>query len=531
MLKAFVYGVLWCALCTGCERRDTVHSRSVFRYNETSGIHSLDPAFARNQSTMWAVHQLYNTLVEVDEYLQIVPSLAKSWEIADSGRTIIFRLRTDVFFHNSDIFQGGKGRKLVAEDVVYSFQRLIQPETASPGAWIFNTRVAVQEPFKAVNDSTFRLRLNEPFLPILGVLSMKYCSIVPREAVQKYGAAFRQYPVGTGPFRMVHWKEGQALILEKNPTYFERDAQGKQLPYLDGIKVTFLENKASEFVMLRQGQLDFVNDMDPTFKDEILTRGGQLKPVWNNRIQLHKGPYLNVEYLGILTDTTSKSPLQLKGVRKALQWGIPKEKLLMYLRNSIGEPAQHGFIPNGFPGDSRYMHGYTYQPDSARAWLKRSGYNREEILLTTVPQYEAIGSFIAGAWQEIGLNVRVEQVPKSVLLQRTSKSEIQFFRGSWIGDYPDEENFMSVFYGKNPAPPNYTRYKNPMYDQWYEMAIREPDVTQRRKYYRWMDSCVVADIPVIPLWYDMVIHLVQPNVSGFKTNPLNMLELRRVRKD
>ncbi|HML58504.1 MAG TPA: ABC transporter substrate-binding protein [Ferruginibacter sp.] len=530
MLKVFVCGVLCSVLWAGCARKYSEHHRSVFRYNETSGIASLDPAFARNQSAMWAVHQLYNTLTEVDHQLQIVPSLATSWEISDSGRTWLFHLRTDVYFHNDKVFPEGKGRRLVANDVVYSFQRLINPETASPGAWIFNTRVAAEQPFTAVNDSIFRLRLNEPFPPVLGVLSMKYCSIVPLEAVSHYGAAFRQHPVGTGPFRMVRWKEGQALILEKNPGYFERDEQGNRLPYLDGIKITFLENKASEFVMFRQGQLDFVNDIDPTFKDEILTRGGQLKSRWNDQIKLHTGPYLNVEYLGILNDTTKKSPLQQPAVRKALQYGIPREKLLMYLRNSIGKPAQQGFIPSGFSESSRFMEGYTYQPDSARAWLKRSGYNGEEILLTTVPQYEAIGSFIAGSLQEIGLKVRLEQVPKSVLLQRTSKSEIQFFRGSWIADYPDEENFLSVFYSKNPAPPNYTRYSNPQYDQWYEMALRETDATNRQKYYRLMDSCIVADIPVIPLWYDMVIHLVQPEVTGFQTNPLNMLELRRARK-
>lgn len=531
MLKDFLYAFWGVVLWIGCTPRGERSSHNVFRYNETAGIASLDPAFARNQSAMWAVHQLYNTLTEVNDSLLVVPSLARSWAFSEDGRTITFQLRTDVFFHPHMVFPEGKGRKLVAQDVVYSFQRLIDPATASPGAWIFNTRVASDDAFTAINDSTFRLRLNEPFVPILGVLSMKYCSVVPREAVEYYGATFRQHPVGTGPFQMVHWKEGQALILKKHPQYFETDAQGVRLPYLKGLKITFLENKASEFVMFRQGQLDFVNDIDPAFKDEILTRGGKLKPVWEGKIKLHHGPYLNVEYLGILTGSNAQGPLQHPGVRKALQYGIPKEKLLMYMRNSMGAPAHHGFIPAGFDDGSRFMNGYTFQPDSARAWLLRSGYKGEEILLTTVPQYEAIGSFIAGALQEVGLNVRVEQVPKSVLLQRTSKTEVPFFRGSWIADYPDEENFLSVFYGKNPAPPNYTHYKNPQYDGWYEKAISETDVTKRRAYYRLMDSCIVADMPVIPLWYDQVIHLVQPGVTGFQTNPLNMLELRYVRKE
>lgn len=519
------------AVLSACSSEENNRQFKIFRYNESSGIASLDPAFARNQSIMWAVHQLYNTLIEVDDQLHVKPGLAKSWSISEDGKTIDFSIRTDVYFHDNEVFPNGKGRKMIASDVVYSFQRLIDPATASPGAWIFNTRVEAHQPFTALNDSTFRLQLKEAFLPMLGVLSMKYCSVVPKEAVEKYGDAFRKHPVGTGPFQFVVWNEGQALILQKNPHYYELDSLGVRLPYLDGIKVSFLENKANEFVQFRQHRLDFINDIDPAFKDEVLTRAGNLKATWKDKLQLHKGPYLNVEYIGILTDTVSSHPIQSPLIRRAMNYAIPKEKLLMYMRNSIGMPANDGFVPPGFDHASRYLHGYAYSPDSARAIMQRTGYNNEEIVFTTVPQYAAIGTFIAGELQQVGFNIRLEQVPKAVLLQRTARGEMQFFRGSWIGDYPSEENFLSVFYGKNPAPPNYTRYQNKQFDQWYETAMNESNDLVRRSLYRQMDSCIVADLPVIPLWYDMVIHLVQSNIRNFKTNPLNMLELRNVKKD
>jgi ABC-type transport system substrate-binding protein len=241
--KYFTFCCLSVFLLAGCysSKKD---QRKVFQYNEFSGIASIDPAFAKNQSIMWAVHQLYNTLVEVDTQLNIVPSIAKSWTLSDDRKTYTFHLRNDVFFHDNACFKGGKGRRLTAADVVYSFQRLVDPGVASPGAWIFNGKVDSVNGFKALDDTTFQLQIQQPYHPIMGILSMQYCSIVPKEAVDKYGSDFRRQAVGTGPFQFVAWEEGQALILKKNPSYFERDSSGRRLPYLDGVKVSFYDSKA-----------------------------------------------------------------------------------------------------------------------------------------------------------------------------------------------------------------------------------------------------------------------------------------------
>src|SRR5690242_5420134 len=256
------------------------NNKNIFRYNEQSGIATLDPAFAKNQSIMWAVHQIYNTLVQIDDHLNLVPSLAKSWDISDDNLTFTFHLRNDVFFQDNAAFPNGKGRKMTADDVVYSFSRILDKSTASSGAWIFNGRVDTVTPFKAIDDTTFQLKLLKPFHPILGVMSMQYCSIIPHEVVDKYGKDFRRHPCGTGPFQMVAWEEGQALILKKNPNYFERDSTGQRLPYFDGVKVTFLQNKATEFLEFQQKKLDFANDIDLSFKDEVINKEYELWYAW-----------------------------------------------------------------------------------------------------------------------------------------------------------------------------------------------------------------------------------------------------------
>lgn len=529
-LTAFLLGMV------SCNTRNT-EKKQVFRYNEPTGIASLDPAFAKNQSILWAVNQLYNSLVETDANLQVIPALAKSWEISNDLLTYKFHLRTDVFFHDNAAFPSGKGRKMLAADVVFSFQRIMDPATASPGAWIFNNRIDSTDGFKALDDSTFQLKLIRPFSPILGVLSNKYCSIVPREVVQFYGKDFRSHPCGTGPFQLKSWEEGQSLILIKNERYFDKDEQGHSLPYLDAVSVSFNDSRATEFLQFRQGELDFLNDIDPSFKDEVLNKKGELRKDWEGMILLQKHAYLNTEYLGILVDSSNQlvkgSPLRMKKIRQAINYGFDRNKLMFYLRNSIGTAAESGFIPMGLPSfDTAAVKGYHFNPAKARALLSEAGYNKSEntIRLLTIPIYADLGNFIARQLEEVGLKVEVEVIPKSLLLEQTAQSKALFFRASWIADYPDAENYLSVFYGKNPAPPNYTRFRNQHYDELYEKAMLVTSDSTRYLLYQEMDRIIIDEAPVVPLWYDQVIHLVQPNIIGFVPNGLNLLELRRVRK-
>lgn len=509
------------------------NQKSVFYYNESTGIATLDPAFAKNQSIMWAVHQIYNTLVEIDSNLNIVPSIAKKWEISEDRKTYTFHLRDSIFFHDNPLFANGKGRKLDATDVVYSLKRIQDKTVASSGAWIFNKRIA-NEGFKVLNDSTFQLSLINPFQPILGILSMQYCSIVPHEIVDYYGKDFRNHPCGTGPFKFIYWDEGEAMILHKNEQYWEKDATKKRLPYLDAIKISFYDSKATEFLQFRQGKLSFINDIDPSFKDEILSKKGELRAEWNNKIILKKHTYLNTEYFGIMVDETNplvkNSPTKIKAIRQAINYAINRKQLMKYMRNSIGTPAEAGFVPGGLPSmNMENVKGYHYDPAKSRQLLLQAGYNSnkyESIKLLTIAIYADIASFVAKQLEEVGIKVQVEVIQKSLLLEQTAKSQALFFRGSWIADYPDAENYMAMFYSKNPAPPNYTRYKNPTFDLLYEKALQETNDSTRFDMYRKMDQIVIDDAPVIPIWYDMAIHLIQTNITGFAPNALNLLELR-----
>lgn len=535
-MRFHYHNFLLCLIGFACQPTASTDD-AFFRYNESTGISSLDPAFAKSQATIWAAHQLYNTLVEMDSTGTCMPAVASSWEIGPDCRSYTFHLRRDVFFHDDPVFPNGMGRRITAADWVFSFVRLLDPAVASPGGWVFRGKVDSLRPFEALDDSTFRLNLIRPYHPILGILSMKYCSLVAPEAVRAYGADFRRHPIGTGPFKLAAWAEGQSMILVRNDRYWERDAIGHSLPYLPGIQISFYDSKATEFLLFRQGGLDFINDLDASFKDEVLLKSGKLKPAWRDRVVLQTHPYLNTEYLGIVMDSTQPiGALRIKKIRQAINYGFDRRKMILYMRNSLSTPAESGFVPAGLPSfDTAQVHGYRYDPSRAVQLLSEAGFPGGKglpvIRLQTIPIYSEMANYIARQLVEIGIPVQVEVMQKSLLLDLTAKSKSPFFRACWIADYPDAENYLSVFYSKNPAPPNYTRFNNPMFDRIFEQAIQEVNDSLRYRLYQAADRIIVDEAPVVPLWYDRVIRLTHPEISGFQPTVQNVLELRRTRKN
>ena len=149
-------------------------------------------------------------------------------------------------------------RNVTADDFVYSFDRLLDPILASPGGWVFNK----VDNYTAINDTILEIKLKEPFNAFLGILTMKYCSVVPKEIVEHYGDEFRSNPVGTGPFKFKRWEENIKLVFRKNNEYFQKDSIGNSLPYLESVAITFLQDKQSEFLQFIQENLDFVSGLD-----------------------------------------------------------------------------------------------------------------------------------------------------------------------------------------------------------------------------------------------------------------------------
>ena len=515
-------------------------TRTVFRYNETQGISTLDPAYSRSQTLMWPVYQLYNRLLELDDSLHLQPSLAKQYSISPNGLQYTFLLRDDVYFHDSKVFPSGKGRKMVSRDVAYSFNRILDPTIASPGAWIFKL-IDLNAPeggIQVINDSIVQITIIKPFAAFASMLAMPYCSVIPHESIDMYGYDFRNHPVGTGPFMFKIWREGEKLVLVKNPNYFEKDSLGKALPYLDAIAITFINDKQSEFLEFVKGNLDFLSGVQTAYKDELLTRNGKLNTKYSGRFNMIQTPYLNTEYLGFMIDSTKlkDNPLLNKKVRLAINYGFDRVKMLKYMRNNIGTPALSGFIPKGMPGYSNKTLGYTYNPDLSRKLLLEAGYPNgsglPELTITTTADYLDLCEYIQHELETLGIRLKVEVSQGATFRGMVANSKVQFFRASWIADYPDAENYLSLFYTPNFSPkgPNYTHFNNETYNEIFDRAIVEQNEDKRLEYYNKLNEIIISESVIVPLYYDKAVRFFSKSVNGFNGNPMNILRLKKVSK-
>ena len=575
----------------------------IFKYNESAGILTLDPIYAKDLPHIWACNQIFNGLVAFDDEMNVVPAIAKSWDISEDGMTYTFVLRDDVYFHEDECFfkttdnrqrttdivqdvlatqqlSNSATRCVRAQDFVYSFNRVLDRKLNSSGSWIFsnvdkrqqttdNGQQTFEYAFTAINDTILEIKLSQPFPAFLGILSMTYASVVPQEAVEYYGTEFGRHPVGTGPFKFQYWKEGVKLVFRKNPIYFETvkisesqnlrisesldDSESRslgdsiRLPYLDAVSISFLIDKQVAFMEFIKGKFHFMSGIDARYKDELLTRDGQLRDEYQDEIYLIREPYLNTEYLAFfLGDDDTLGKDRSLALRQAVSYSIDREKMLRYLRNGIGTPGNQGIIPAGLPGfknlESQNLRilesqklgvseiGYPYNPKKAEQLLKDNALVGYELKLYTTQDYIDIAKFVQSALTEVGLNCKVEEMMPAALREKRANGNLPFFRSSWVADYPDAENYLSLFTTNNftPQGPNYTHYSNEKFDELYQKSLICNDLQERSKIYREMDSLMMTEAPVVILFYDEVLRFVNKDVEGLGSNPTNMLNLKSV---
>jgi peptide/nickel transport system substrate-binding protein len=532
-------------ILTNCkDQTDKDEHRRVFNYNEMAGISSLDPAMASNLEIIWPINLMFNGLVQMDDSLNVMPCIAKRWSISHDGLTYTFTLRNDVYFHDNACFKNDKGRKITAHDFVFSFNRLYDTQVSSALTLLDNIDKSEKTHYKgfsALNDTTFTMQLKAPFSPFLSILTMKYFSVLPFEAIELYGRDFRKNPVGTGPFVFKMWEEGTKLIMLKNDHYFEFEGT-KRLPYLDAVTVSFVKDRETAFMELLNGKYDMLSGADAFNINEVLDKNGQLKSIYAAKFNLQKQAFLKTDYLGILIDENmpivQSSPLKLKAIRKAINYGFDRVKLIKYFRNNIGFPAIAGFIPVQLPSyNQNIVKGYEYNPEKVRQLLAEAGFPEgkglPEITLHTTENFLEQTEFIQSQLAENNIKINISVDKASVLKQSVSNCEYNFYKKSWVGDYADEENFMSLFYSKNFAPLgfNFTHFKNQEFDRLFELAIKEQAGNKKNELYQKMDQLLIEEAPIVPLYYDQSIRLVNKNISGFTPNPMNLLNLKSVQKN
>ena len=525
LLRVLIFVTAFCII--SCSKNKQLNN-NIFKYNEYSNISSLDPAFSSTLRNIWPVNQIFNGLVKLDENLEIIDDLAHRWEISHDKKTYTFFLKKDIKFHPSKFFNNESERIVNADDFVYSLKRLTDPKVASSGSWVLKNVDSIY----SVNDSILKIELKKEFKPFLGILSMKYCSVVPREIVENFGDEFGQNPIGTGPFLFKKWDQNIKLVLRKNDEYFEKDITGKKLPYLDGISISLIPDKKSEFMELIAGRLDMVSSPENSIIDQIFDSKGNLQDRFNDEFKLIKKPYLNTEYIGFNIKENLERDAKL---RLAINHSIDRQKMIKFLRKNLGYAATSGIVPNGLNNLYKEER-YNYDPEKAKKLMNEykneNNLDKVNITISTDAQYLDIIEFVQSELQKIDIYITIDITPPSILRQGKANGKFQAFRASWIADYPSDQNYFSLFYSKNHTPkgPNYTFFKSDEYDKLYNKTESSETNSNAKLIGGSMEDLIYQHSPVIPLYYDMSIRILNKRINGLNNNPINMLDLRKVKK-
>jgi oligopeptide transport system substrate-binding protein len=534
----------------------------VLNINESDYFKNLFPHHIIDAISYRIAAQVYEGLLKFNSQdLTLLNSLAEDYSVDSTNTVYTFKIRKGVMFHEDDSFTNGIGRELTSEDIKYCFTLLCTQYSNNQGFTVFkdilkgaNEYYAASEGgkkpdfdvegIKVIDSHTIQFELIKPNSIFLYNLARPFTFIFPKEAYEKYGLEMRVNAVGTGPFKIQHIEENTSVILKKNDNYYAFDEDGNKLPYLDGIKIKFIQDRKTELLEFKKGNLDLMYRLPTDYIIEILEEANTNKGEYGN-YKLQQSPEMATHIYAFLNQGIFSN----KDIRKALSFSIDRKKILEAVLNGEGyAPGFHGITPpipvfkeKGY--DVASIKGYDKNLDSARYYLKKAGYEGGKGFPKIVLDLNADGERNIPVAEEIqkqlkdNLNIEIELnlVPQAQLVEKMITGQSSFFRVGWIADYPHPENFLWMFYGKTVPKdpnaisyPNMLRYQNDKFDELYEKGLNAKTEAETYKYFLMAENILMQDAPAIMLWYDEGYNMLQPTVRNFYSNAMNYRDFTKV---
>ena len=557
LFRLFVLCLLVCVCTVSCRKGDGDGLKTL-HIPYSAKIAGMDPIFSNDKYSGNAISLVYEGLLQY-HYLkrpfELEPNLAAEIPKAkDNGRTYVFKLKKGVLFHDNKCFEGGKGREMVAEDVVYSFKRTAaRPD--SKGWWVIKDKIVGLDQFreavaqrkatidtavegvKAIDSHTVQFKLSQPFPQFLYAFAMPFFYVVPREAVEHYGDEFINHPVGTGPFTMGKYTRTNRVEATKNPTFRKKfyptqgskgdkekgllaDA-GKALPLVDKVVIHINVEPQPRWLSFQAGKLDMMSIPKDNF-EKALTPSRDLAPE-----MIAKGIQLDITPALDLTYTAFQHSKELFGnvdLRRAMSLAYDPHLANKHFYSSASLPAQ-SIVPPGIDGFIDGFKGPWIGPniEKAKKMLDKAGYPGGKGLppitfdITANSVSRQIGEFFKRRMKLIGIDIRVVTNPWPELMKKISTRQTMLHSLAWGADYPDAENFLQLLYGPNQTPgANGSNYSNKNFDEIFKKARLLPPSPERTRLYEKMYKMAADQVPLIYGVHRQSFTLVHGWLKNFK---------------
>lgn len=542
----------------GCTKSESLNTLGV---ELKANIKGLDPAQSNDLYVSNVLSVTYESLYQYS-YLkrpyEVEPLLAEGMpEVSKDGLTYKIKIKKGIKFQDSDIFPGGKGRELKAQDFVYQWKRLADPEVLSEGFFVFDGKVkgindwkdkkakklasyeTPIEGFVIPDDYTIEIHLTRPYYQLVYQLTTPYTAAVPHEIVDKYGKEMVNHMVGTGPYVLKEWVRNSKLVFEKNPTYHDdkypssgspgdesagllKDA-GQRLPFSDRIVFYELNEDQPRWLRFLKGDTEFCeipkDNFDSSVKDKKLLPEYAAKGI---RLSIETDPDLTYTGFNMMDPILGKKDL----VRKAMALAEDIPTLIEKFYNGRAINAQSPITPTIDPYDASFVNPYK-QSNLAKAkeLLKEAGHPdgkglpEFEYSLPNGTTYRQMGEFFQQNMARIGIKVRIAMTSWPQFTEKLKTKKAQIYGIAWAADYPDAENFLQLLYGKNISPgPNNSNYQSKEFDELYEKASLLPPGEERNQIYKKMRDVFVKDMPWIPEVHRLRYQLYHGWLNNFKTS-------------
>lgn len=481
----------------GNETVETDDSGGTLKILVSADATGFDPHFITNIPTANMHYQkIYETLVQFNDEMEVVPNLAEDWKQIDDV-TWEFYLHEGITFHDGETFD--------ANAVKTTLDRLLDPETGSPQ----RDKVSMISEVEVVDDYTVRLILEEPYAPILTILSSQEASIMSPKLITETPDKLADSPVGTGPFVFESWESGNAVTLVKNDNYWGTPAK------VDEVIFQVIPEDSTRIAMLETGEAH-ISDQVPVTE---LTRIDN-----SDKLNLMRTEGLAVEYIGF---NMQKEPLDNKDLRLAISHAIDGQSIITGIYNDIGTLANATMSPNVF-GYSDKVEPYPYDLDKAKAYFEESGVDpKTEISIVTSDRKERIdmAEVIEAQLKSVGMNAKIQVLEYGAYIETVNNGEHDIFIGGWgnatgDGDYNQFNLFHTNSFG---APGNHFYYSNPEVDALIEQGRVESDADKRLAIYEEAQLIEMEDAAYVPVRNYEHLAVYTNNVENFVLTPVNYL--------
>jgi peptide/nickel transport system substrate-binding protein len=513
--------------------------------NSTENYSSLFPLEITDAYSGLIGNNVYEGLMRINkENLKVEECLAEKMTINDVADEFTFTLKQGVKFHDDACFEGGKGREMKASDVAFcltnacsNFKNNKQADfliKKIKGAQAFyNGKAEKVEGIQVNGDYEIKIVLEKSFAGFDKLLSHLGFSIYPKEAFDKYGEGMNEHMVGTGPFQQGSLKNGTEVILKKNPNYWEKDEFGNQLPYADGIKISYIKSKKDEIMAFKSGKLDILTGMPVDHIDDFVGSLEEAQQGKNKKHRYNSINGLNVDYIGFLG---THEIFGNENVRKAFAHAVDRKSIVEIDLEGDATVATNGVVPPMADYDESKVIGFIYSPELAKSYLKKSGMNAANFPLITLyyNSSTALQEIIAKSVQRdilrnLGIKIEIKANKMSDHNTMVSNSQAAVWKLGWVADYPDPENFLNLFYGGNIQEGSYLnafKFKNEKFDALFDEASKESDVAKRMNLLQQCDQILMDQAIVLPLMHKNVELITAAKIKNCNVDPMGSIDLK-----